>query len=786
MSFISSPTSPVIKKRRFISFVSLLLILSGSIILTLVNTTISRAAIVTWDGGGTDGTCGGNVGDGNKWSCAANWTNNAVPTSADTVRFDATSAKDATVDASFPGSITSLTIDANYTGTVTLARSLQTTGAFTQAGGTFTASNQTLDVNGVFTLSNGSFTASSDIMTFASTFTVSGSPTFNANGGIVAFDGSSATLTCNNITFNLVTIVSLSSSTKTIGSTCNLPLGANPSIRPITLNGTLSGSGTLTITNTNNVAFNAGANLVGFSGLVRGGNFIISGATLDLSDYTTVDIDGSFIINSGTFTAPSNEMFVGSSLQFTGGTFNANSGTVTFDTSSNSYIDCRGAPFNLVAFSNDSQGYKTVYDGCTLPLGNNPDVTAGTLTNQGTLTGTGILTTNNLRLDTTSVLSGFNGVIVNDTFNNNGATTNLSSYTTADFNDSFTLTSGTFTAPRITMTVAGDFAHTGGIFNHNNATVTVDGTNQTLSGSSTFYNLTKTTSSTDTLTFTNGTTQTITNTLTLQGAANHLLSIVSDTPGQQWNIDPQGTRTLNYLNVRDSHNTNAIAITVGSTVTDLGNNTGWTFSAPPSSNDDNSSTGTTGTATASPSSSLTPTPVTTVSTAPGLRSTLSPSAELPAPTPVIPPVDSTQTVPSVVIRTIGSNGQSITGAKVSLYSTPRSTISDDNGIAVFENIEAGEHQLIVAYRDKIAIQRLKISESGAVTMLNAHASNVSTTENELTISLEDSSPLVPVIVLILSRIAAGVLALLVYLVYVDRRRDLDYLGLLTPNHGANV
>jgi len=45
--------------------------LAAGLVLTLAAP--AWAAIITWDGGGTDGTCGGGAGDGNKWSCAANW-----------------------------------------------------------------------------------------------------------------------------------------------------------------------------------------------------------------------------------------------------------------------------------------------------------------------------------------------------------------------------------------------------------------------------------------------------------------------------------------------------------------------------------------------------------------------------------------------------------------------------------------------------------------------------------------------------------------------------------------
>src|SRR3989344_4194713 len=79
---------------------------------------VASDAVVTWDGGGTDGTCGGGAGDGNKWSCTLNWSSDIVPTSADTVTFNATSTKDATVDADFGGVITSLSINSGYTGTI--------------------------------------------------------------------------------------------------------------------------------------------------------------------------------------------------------------------------------------------------------------------------------------------------------------------------------------------------------------------------------------------------------------------------------------------------------------------------------------------------------------------------------------------------------------------------------------------------------------------------------------------------------------------------------------------
>ena len=146
-----------------------------------------------------------------------------------------------------------------------------------------------------------------------------------------------------------------------------------------------------------------------------------------------------------------------------------------------------------------------------------------------------------------------------------------------DINGNLTLANGTLTDGAYTLNVAGDWINTGGSLSAT-GTVILDGSSQTLSGSTTFNHLTKTVTAADTLTFTAGSTQTVTGTLTLQGAAGQLLSLRSSSTGTQWNIDPQGTRTLSYLDVQDSSNVNALNIDArGANVTDSGNNLGWVF-----------------------------------------------------------------------------------------------------------------------------------------------------------------------------------------------------------------
>jgi adhesin/invasin len=108
------------------------------------------------------------------------------------------------------------------------------------------------------------------------------------------------------------------------------------------------------------------------------------------------------------------------------------------------------------------------------------------------------------------------------------------------------------------------------------STVHFDGTNQAISGNTSFYNATKTVSSADTLTFQAGSTQFVAGVLTLSGAAGNPLSLRSSTPGTQWMINPQGYRSVSYLDVQDSFNINATALAPAHS-TDSGNNTNWLF-----------------------------------------------------------------------------------------------------------------------------------------------------------------------------------------------------------------
>jgi len=66
----------------------------------------------------------------------------------------------------------------------------------------------------------------------------------------------------------------------------------------------------------------------------------------------------------------------------------------------------------------------------------------------------------------------------------------------------------------------------------------------------------------------------------------NLLSLRSSSNGAQWSIDPKAARTVEYLNVKDSNNTNLLNIQCVTGCVDSQNNTKWIFSLGVSGNRD--------------------------------------------------------------------------------------------------------------------------------------------------------------------------------------------------------
>ncbi len=511
-------------------------------LLALAFSNLVFAATKTWDGGGAN----------NNWSTCANWNLDTCPAAGDTVVFDGTSSKDVTVDAGFAGTIAVVQMNTGYSGTITLARSFTVTSTFTQSAGIFNGSNQTMSVTGTFTLNSGaSFTSTSGTLTLSGSATINSAATFNNNGGIVTFAGTgTVTWACGNKTFNSVVInrTATGVNSATVGSDCTLPLGANPTVNlgtqgTFNINGTLSGSGTLTI-DPEATGFTLASTSVlnGFNGLISPGVSSITGLNADFSSYTTFNLTGSLgmtlstgasitlpvgtgtginlaslTVNTGTtFNSTSGTLNItGSTTINSGATFNHNSGIVTFTGTGNATLTCGNKTFNSVVINRTASGVNSFSIGgdCNLPIGANPTINLGVntqFTMSGILSGTGTLTIDpditSLAFASTTSLSGFNGFVSPGITTITGMNADFSSYTTFNLTGSLGMTLSTgasitlpvgtgtginigaltvntgtaFTSSSGNINVASSMTiNSGATFNHNNGSITFNGTGNT-------------------------------------------------------------------------------------------------------------------------------------------------------------------------------------------------------------------------------------------------------------------------------------------------------------------
>jgi len=445
---------------------------------------------------------------------------------------------------------------------------LSTSGLNTSTSGTLTK-----DGTGTLTLTaSGDYTGATSVSAGTLAVTVNNALGTSAAGTTVA---SGATLDFQNVTYSTAEPLTLNggavaASTGTSSFAGAITVGADSTVSvagtQLTTNGAVSGSFGVTKTG------GSGIWVLGNT-LTLGGNLANSAGTLT-SGANAIDVNGAFN-NSGAavFNAPSTTMNVAGNWTNAGtAAFNSNSGTVIFDGASGTQtLDSGGDSFSNLTHS--AAG--------TLQLSGNALTVTGTLTqSSGTFdanalgtTVAGLATVSGGTYQASTATQTFNGGLTLS-----GGTFTAGSASLVDVNGTFTLSSGTFTAPGSsgTFTVSGNFTHSGGTFTHNAGTVTLDGGDQTLAGTTTFNHLTKTVASAATLTFPAGATQTIVGTLTLQGASGQLLALRSSSAGSQWNIDPQGSRNVSYVDVKDSKNSNAAAISPHTSVSS-GNNTNWSF-----------------------------------------------------------------------------------------------------------------------------------------------------------------------------------------------------------------
>ncbi len=298
---------------------------------------------------------------------------------------------------------------------------------------------------------------------------------------------------------------------------------------------------------------------------------------------------GDTLIVGGTFTHTEGGIYTGTvqvqGAVMVGAAAGGGTALLTFTGTANQTYTQAGDVVNGLVTINKASGTVTLASAATWnSAGQNLTVTSGTLDAAGFALSTGTLTVAGGTYTAGSGTQTFNGGLTVSSGTFTGSTG------TVDVNGNLTISgTGILVAPAAAgaFTVSGNFAHTAGTFTHNSGTVTLDGTNQTISGSTTFNHLSKTETTNDTtdsiLTFAAGTTQTILGLMTLDGLdADDRINLVSSTPGTQWRIDPQGARTIDYLDVQDSFNINSSRIqAMGTNSVNSGNNSGWSFVVPP-------------------------------------------------------------------------------------------------------------------------------------------------------------------------------------------------------------
>ncbi len=385
------------------------------------------------------------------FATAGNWgsCSGSYPQSGDTAVFTSTHNGSVTLGADV--NVAGLSFGSSYSGTFTQSGSYQVTvgtSNFVFGAGTFAGGSGAINIGsggnaGSFTLSSGTFTNTSGTMHITASFTKSGAPTFSANGGTVAFDGTvvgSSSVDAAGITFNLVTISRSISSfadspVLTVANGTTLPLGNTATLTLVNTYCTsswcqyfLTNNGTITV-GTGTFTSNVGAVLTN-NGTISGsattwnmnGDFVNNG-TVTLASLATYS-SSTYFNGTGAFTNNANKTFTAAA----GPTFNIassfliNNPNTGFPAANvnlnlngtyqgNSTIDASSVTFNAPVGINRVFGSisvqigMTIASGTTLPLGNAPTITVVNngcmgvcqydLTNNGTITvGTGTFTSN--------------------------------------------------------------------------------------------------------------------------------------------------------------------------------------------------------------------------------------------------------------------------------------------------------------------------------------------------------------------------------------------------------
>jgi len=578
-------------------------------------------------------------------SVSGNWDNDNSGTFAhnnSTVDFNGTSGTQ-TLDS---GGDAFNNISHSEASTVQLdTNNLTVAGTLTNSAGTFDVNDLTITVIGDTAISGGTYNTGTNTNTFGNV-TVSGGTvniesdatdsdisiggTWTNSGGTIVYKA--ATVVSTNLLSALSSYnnLEINSSDSTYTLDGAIDVDGNLTITAGTLDASASNYAiTLAGNWTNDGGFTSRSGTVTFDGsaaqtIVTGG----TGGTQDFYDLTiantsanvslstnALDIDNDLTINSGaTFDLAGNDITVGNSfsnsgtLRVQGGEtvtgltpLSTTVGTIEYYGSGTTGLAVQYTYFNLTftgtgTWTLDSaltvNGTLSNASGVTVDMAGY-DLTVTTLSNSGTIklkdTETVTITTMNYDAGTFeyyNTASGSQTGLVagnryyNITFTGSGSTWALDS--ALDVDGTLTINSGvTLNAAGYTINAAKGWANSG-TFTHGNNEVVFDTTDDaTITGDTTFYDLTCQTGG-KTMTFAAGSTQTVTNLLTIEGSGGNLIRIVKDSgTGSHWYIDPPDARAdidVEYVYVQDSYNLNRWRIDPPNS-TNGGNNRYW-FAGP--------------------------------------------------------------------------------------------------------------------------------------------------------------------------------------------------------------
>ncbi|MBU1367828.1 MAG: hypothetical protein KJ711_08445, partial [Candidatus Omnitrophica bacterium] len=436
--------------------------------------------------------------------------------------------------------------------------------------GTLVLTDNPLDVDGDFILSAGSFDANGQDQHFGGNFQLDSGTTY-ISGGTLTFDGTGAS-----------TIID--------STTSGTPTGTGQNLGDVVIDGetTLPGTGKIvsTLSNIKVTSVNIGAD----------DTLDITGDTLTLTGTGvpfTVNTGGTFVTTDSTVVYASS----GADTNITQVIYN---NLILNPTSATTYL-LSGS----LSGSNALTGDLTIKANATLDVGsiNNYDLTANNITiNQGSYSAynSTITVSENWTNQGGSFNSGTSTVIFNATDIDNAITSGLSSFYNLEFtgfegkwslqddlvvDDNLTISQGTLAAGNNSLTIAGNWANNigEGGFDCGNSIVTFVNSDKPsqIQGATIFNDFICTTPG-KLLIFQADfipplLTYIIKGRLILRGAAKGLIKLRSMAEGEQWNINPQGSRDVSFVDVRDSNNLNAAPISAY-TSCDRDNNTNWIFS----------------------------------------------------------------------------------------------------------------------------------------------------------------------------------------------------------------